>query len=317
MKLAPVLLLAVFLFQCGCQRNDASKAVATVNDERILVVEFKERFLNTLNVAGDRSSMNTEDYDRLREEVLNYLIDEKMMLLRAGELGLTVSDDDMTKKMEEIKEGYTPEGFAKTLASQRVHYDDWKKALKTRMILEKLIASDVDARISVTEKEARAFYHARRREYTMEKKVHIAQIVLRDKEKAQNVLNRLKKGEDFGKVAREVSIGPEGIQEGDLGFVSRGVMPETIDAVIFSLPSGAISQVIKSPYGYHIFKIIEKEEGKRKFSDIKEQVMSDIKKQKEEHAYMLWLSNLRSRAVIKIDRTLLGMGTVPEDRHVE
>jgi len=307
-------LWAVFLFPCGCQKDDASRAVATVNGERVTIVEFGERFANALSFAGDRSFLKPEDYDRLREEVLKVLIDEKIMLSRAGELKLSVNDAELTKKMEEIKEGYSPEAFEKVLETQKIRYDVWKRELKTRMIIEKLMASDVEAGISVTEEEAEAYFHGHRKEYAPENRVHIAQIVLPDKEKARNVLNRLKGGEDFDKVAREVSIGPEAIRGGDLGFVSRGVMPETIDAAIFSLPSGAVSDVIKSPYGYHIFRIIQKEKGRRSFSDIKDRVISDMKRQKEEQAYVLWISSLRSRAVIKIDSSLLGMGTIPEGR---
>lgn len=302
----------LLIFMCGCQGNGALKAVATVNGEKISLGDFNERFTEEMKLLRDQASLKPEDYDRLKEGVLYVLIDEKIMFLRAGELNLSVSDTELAKRMEAIKEGYSPEGFEKVLAAQGIRYDAWKKALKTRMILEKLTASDVNARISVTEEEAEDYYRVHRGEYTQKKEVHVTQIVLRDREKAEKVLNRLKAGEDFGKVAREVSIGIEATRGGDLGWISRGIMPEAIDSVIFSLPSNAISQVIKSPYGYHIFRIVEKQGRGRQFSELKERVMGDIRKQKEEQAYVLWLSDLRSRAVIKINRALLKMGTIRE-----
>lgn len=302
----------LLIFVCGCQGNDALKAVATVNGAKISLSDFNERLTGEMNLLRDRSSLKPDDYDRLKESVLHIFIDEKIMLLRAGELNLSVSDDELAKRMEEIKEGYSPGGFEQVLAAQGIRYVAWKKALKTRVILEKLMASDVNARIAVTEEEAEDYYRVHRGEYTQEKEVHIAQIVLRDRGKAEKVLHRLKAGEDFGKVTREVSVGLEATRGGDLGWIRRGVMPEAIDSVIFSLPSGAISQVIKSPYGYHIFWIVEKQEGGKQFSELKERIMGDIRKQKEEQAYVLWLSDLRSRAVIKINRALLKMGTIPE-----
>lgn len=310
-------LLTVFLVVGGCQRDDASSAVAMVNGERITLGEFRDRLAGALSYPVGHSLPKPEDDDRLREEVLNQMIDEKIMLSRAGDLAITVSDAEVIKKIEEIREGYSAEGFERVVTEQRVHYDVWKKALKRRMVIEKLIASDVNAGISVTEEEIGAYYHTHRREYSLEKKVHIAQIVLRDREQSANILSRLKRGEDFGKVAREVSIGLEAIRGGDLGFIGRGVMPEAIDEVIFSLPSGAISQVIKSPYGFHIFRIIEKEERRREFSDIRDRVVSDVRKQKEEQSYTLWLSNLRSQASIKIDRNLLKMGTASGSHRTE
>jgi parvulin-like peptidyl-prolyl isomerase len=215
----------VFLFPCGCRKDDASDSVATVNGDKVTLVDFRERLADTLSLPGRRSLLKPEDIDRLKEEVLNRLIDEKIMLSRAQELKLSVSDDELQKKIEEIKESYSPEGFKKVLEAQGIRYDAWKKALKERMIFEKLIDSDVNAGISVTEEEARLYYDRYSKEYASEIKVHVAQIVLREREQAVKVLKRLKKGEDFAKVAREISIGLEAVRGGDLGFVGRDVMP--------------------------------------------------------------------------------------------
>jgi len=310
--IAVICALCLFLYSCG--GNDASKSIATVNGKSISLDQFKERLVSSMNVPKGRSSLKPEEVDHLREEVLDRLIDEKIMLLRAEQLSLTVDDAELQRKIREIREGYSAEGFEKALSAQGVHYDAWVKALKVRIILEKLIISDVNTGIKVTEEEAKAYYDSHRKEYAEEMKVHVVQIILRDREQSANILKRLKKGEDFGKVAGEVSIGLEAVHGGDLGFVGRGIMPENIDKVLFSLPVGAISQVIKSPYGYHIFKVLGKHERRREFSDVKEQVVSDIRKQKEGEAYALWLSNLRSRAVIKIKKDLLKTVAVTETR---
>jgi parvulin-like peptidyl-prolyl isomerase len=318
MLLCAVAMLWSALFSpCGCQKNDASETVATVNGEKITLDEFRKRLAGTLNYAGGPSSPKPEDDDRLREGVLNQLINEKIMLSRAAELSLTVSGADIAKKIEEVKEGYSEEGFEKVLAEQNINFDAWKRTLKKRMILEKLIDSDVNAAVSVTDEEVKEYYNSHRKDYVQGKKIHVAQIVFRNPELSGSILRRLKSGEDFGKVAREMSIGLEADRGGDMGFIGRGIMPEAIDDVIFSLRSGAISPIIKSPYGYHIFKVIEKEERRREFSDIKERVMADVRKQKEEQAYVLWISNLRSRAAIRIDRDLLRKGIVSRSRQAE
>jgi hypothetical protein len=97
-------LLTVLLVVGGCQRDDASSAVATVNGERITLGEFRERLAGALSYPEGHSLPKPEDDDRLREEVLNHLIDEKIMLSRAGELALTVNDAEGIKKIEEIRE---------------------------------------------------------------------------------------------------------------------------------------------------------------------------------------------------------------------
>jgi parvulin-like peptidyl-prolyl isomerase len=318
-KIIPCFVCAVYIWTVyGCQENAASKPLATVDGMKITYGEFKESFVKELNVFQDRSSLSPEDIDHLKEEILNALIIEKIMLLRAKEISLSVSDGELMKKIEEIKESYSNDGFEKTLVAQNVNYSLWKKELRKRMVLEKLIASDVNTKVTVTENEARAYYRTHKRMYAPGKRVHAAQIVVREREKADEILNRLKNGEDFGKVAKEESIGPEAARGGELGFVSQGVMPEEIDAALFSQQNEEISAVIKSPYGYHIVKIIEREtETRKKWFNVKEQVLVDVRKQKEEKAYVLWLEALKSKAVITIDRDILKRVAVPVNHATE
>jgi parvulin-like peptidyl-prolyl isomerase len=279
----------------GCGGNGASKPLATVDGMTISIAEFNKRFVRDANSLLVGSSLTPEEYEHIKEEVLNILIDEKVMLLRAKELSISVSDAELMKKAGEIKESNTSdEGFDKANTTRKVDYGQWKEELRKRIILEKLISADVNSKIQVKEEE---------------KKVHVAQIVVREQQKAEAILKRLMKGEDFAKVAREESIGPEAKAGGDLGFVSQGFMPEEIDAAIFSQQPGEIGPVIRSPFGYHIFKIIEK--GKKGSDDIEGRVLTDLKKQKEEEEYSLWLGALRSKAAIKINRDLL-KDTVPQ-----
>jgi parvulin-like peptidyl-prolyl isomerase len=297
----------------GCGGNGTPKPLATVNGMAISIAEFNKRFARDVNSLLDTSSLTPEDYERLKEEILDILIDEKVMLLRAKELSISVSDAELAKKIEDIKESYaSDDGFDKALATRKVDYGQWKEELRKRTILEKLISAEVNSKIQVKEDEGKAYRREHRGMYAPEKRVHVAQIVVREQEKAETILKRLMRGEDFGKVAREESIGPEARAGGDLGFVSQGFMPEEIDAAIFSQRPGEIGPVIRSPFGYHIFRIIEKDKkAKKGWDDIREHVLTDLRKQKEEREYALWLSALRSKAVIKINGDLLKKETVP------
>ena len=163
----------------------------------------------------------------------------------------------------------------------------------------------MNAKIQVTDGEAELYFKANRKVYVSARRVRVAQIVIRDRDRAEGILKRLKAGEDFGKVARAVSIGPEAERGGDLGFFERGMMPEAIDRVVFSLPVGKVSRVVRSPYGFHVFKVLEKEEaGGRKFAEIKERVKADLRKLKEAEEYERWIEGLKAKAAIQINRPL-------------
>lgn len=88
------------------QEIGTSKTLVTIDDVKISTGEFNERFTKELKVSADRSSLTQEDYEHLKEEFLNALINEKVMLLRVRELSLSVGDAELMKKVEEIKESH-------------------------------------------------------------------------------------------------------------------------------------------------------------------------------------------------------------------
>jgi parvulin-like peptidyl-prolyl isomerase len=301
----PVLFL--LLAACRGQEPPPSTAppVATVNGEQIGFKEFEKRLEEQTALMKSEATLKPEHLTSLKEEVLNHLIDEKVMLRRARELSLTVGNAETEARIGEIKKDYSADSFDSLFGNGGIDYSAWMEALQKRLLLEKVIAQDVNAKIQVTDGEAELYFKANRKVYVSARRVRVAQIVIRDRDRAEGILKRLKAGEVFGKVAREVSIGPEAERGGDLGFFERGMMPEAIDRVVFSLPVEKVSRVVRSPYGFHIFKVIEREEaGDRKFAEMKERVRADLRKLKEAKEYERWIEGLKAKAAIQIIRPL-------------
>ena len=306
-----LLFLAVLLLALmACRGQDAPPAVATnpvatVNGERIELKEFEKELAEEAALAKGEAPLKAEQYARLKEEVLGRLIEERIMLQRGRELLITVGEAELEARIEEIRKDYVNGSFNAVFSNSTMSFSTWKKALLKRMLLEKVVAVDVNAKIQVPEAEAEIYYKANRKLYAAGRRVRAAQIVVRDQDRAEAILKRLKAGEEFDKVAREVSIGPEAARGGDLGFFEQGVMPEAIDRLVFSLPVGKLSGVVQSPYGFHIFKILGREEGGgRKFAEAKERVIADLRKLKEAEAYERWLEGLKERASIVVNRPL-------------
>jgi parvulin-like peptidyl-prolyl isomerase len=88
----------------------------------------------------------------------------------------------------------------------------------------------------------------------MPDKVHCAHILVKSESEAKTVLERLKKGEKFGRVARAVSRCPSGKRGGDLGTFTRGKMVKEFENAAFTLGKGEISGLVKTQFGYHIIK---------------------------------------------------------------
>lgn len=292
----------------ACSRDNifSREYVATVNGEKIFLDDYQKRLdegaaLYTRKGLVDES----QNLKRLEEEILDTMITEKIIDQRAGELGISVSNDELENRIVEIRSEYG-DNFFDLLISLNVRYEDWKETVRRDMTFRKLIAADVSAGIRVSEDEAEDYYNDARDRYRTEASVHLAQIVVRDAELAEEIKTRLDAGQDFGLLAAELSIGPEATQGGDLGFITRGIMPEPLDDTIFSLSQGRISDVVQTTYGYHIVRILEIQPAKnRTFAEAKNEVTAEIRAKKEEAAYMLWLEGLKMKAVIKKEPTVL------------
>jgi peptidyl-prolyl cis-trans isomerase SurA len=311
------IVLLSFLTACGSENPSPppEPVVATVNGESIVLKEFEKALMGETALANRKTPLKAEETESLKEEVLDNMIRERIMLQRARDLSLAVGEAEFIARIEEIRKDYNDDQFGELFGAGRIDLPEWKNALRKRMLLENLIAREVNAKIQVTDQEVERYFNANRKAYATERRVHVAQIVLPDRKRAEGILKRLKAGEDFDKVAREVSIGPEAARGGDLGFFERGVMPEAIDRMVFSLKTGKLSRVAQSPYGFHIFKVLGREAaGGGKFSDVKEKVIAELRKQREAEAYKSWIEGLKAKAVIRINRPLPGGSASTEEK---
>ena len=300
--------IVVFMVSSGCQGvdNTAGEYIVTVNGEGISLNDFNRILKRDTDIMGSAMPLKKDEAKRMKEEILNKLIDEKIMLLRAQKLSLSVNDKELCQGIEEIKKDYPDGGFDKIFTGGKLDYDIWREELRKRLILEKLIQRDVNSVITVTENEALEYYQNHSEKYISGERVHVVQIVVRNRKEAEDILEKLKNGGNFAEVAKEFSTGPEGDRGGDLGVFGRGIMPESFDNVVFSLPSGKISNVVKTTYGYHIFKVLRKDGAEKiSFSEAKNGIISELYKEKGGCEYMKWLKKLRSEAVIEINRDLL------------
>lgn len=303
-----VIFLSGIFFIVACDKIDffPRPYVATVNGEKIYLDEYQVRLAQKKSILPKELFSNQPNYvNRLEEEVLDIIITEKIMYLRAQKLGLAVSSEELEERVNEIKKEYGL-GFPNLFAQEKLNYEQWREDLKKEMLFEKLIAVDVNAHISVSEDEAEDYFNEHKDMYKTEPKVRVAQIVVRALTTAQQALQRLNAGVDFFKVAQEKSIGPEARRGGDLGFITRQIMPEPLDETIFKLQVNEISPIVQSPYGFHIFKVLEIKTGIIKnFAESKEEVMADVRAKKEETAFMSWLEALKMKAVIKKEAAVL------------
>jgi len=301
-------LLGALYVIVACEHDNIihRKHVAMVNGEKIYLDEYRERLNVQKGIFPPGSFPDAPDRQkRLEQEILESLITEKIVLQRARELNLTVSKAELEGKLKNIRKDYG-DNFFDLFRAQKMRYEDWCEELKKEMLMDKLIATDVNASVRVSEYELENYYHDHPGICRTETHIRASQVMVRNPAKAEAIRERLINGENFASVASRESLGPEAARGGDLGWINRQMMPDPLDKTLFRLPQGQISPVIKSAYGYHIFKVTEIQPARTKpFSECRTEIAAVLRELKEDAAFAVWLDALKMKAEVKRETNML------------
>jgi len=298
------LIYTLMLFSSGCNRfgNLPKNVIAEVNNETITLNDFNKEFKGMMLENQMGSDPNIK---RLKETFLNQIIERKILIQEAKRLGISVSKEEVDQVIQEIKLDYKEAEFIEKLKLIGMNLDEWRNRIEEKLLAEKMIRSASSYQGDVDEREALKFYEDHRAYFQIPEMVRVRQIVVADGEEAIQILKRLKRGESFEKLAKEKSIGLERDIGGDLGYFSRGERPSEFDHV-FEMEVGRISEVIKTPYGYHIFKLEEKIEPREiPFNEVRTKIIQTIIKRKGEERFQEWLKKLKAKSHIKINKEWL------------
>ena len=297
-------IMLFFLWGCGQWGKGLPEHVlARVDQEQITVDEFNREFKELISEPGKEAKEgNLMD---LKQAYLDQMIERKILVREARRSGIKVSREELNQAILEIKMDNPGVGFGEKLGLKGMTLEELKVRLEEKLLAEKMIRSVLRYRGEIDEKEALQYYETHISSFQLKPKVRARQIIVADGEEAIQILKRLKKGESFEKLVVKKSLGPERVKGGDLGYFSQGEKPAEFDHV-FSMEVGTISDVIKSPYGYHIFKLEEKNESRQiPFEEAKLGILQELRQKKGEEEYQKWLKGLKGKARIKINKKWL------------
>lgn len=305
------LTIAALLAASGCARcggggKDATPAahtVALVNGEPISGEVLAHEVRDARAGAGDGDAQG----DVLRRRVLDELVDRVLLLQAARARSIVVGQDQVERAFLRVRSEYPGTHFDDLLAEERLSQTELKNRLKDQLTIERLFEQEVFGKIQVVPAEVERYYADHAGEFQDPERVHVLQIVVPTRDEALQIREKLRRNpQTFADVARKSSIAPEGKSGGDLGYIGRGAgFPEVFDAC-FTMPLNVVSDITPSPYGFHLFKVVDRKGAQRRTLD---QARSDIgeklAREKRAAAQAEYLRTLRARAKIEVDEKML------------
>ena len=289
---------------CRCDRGQSKarpvpNAVAVVNGEPISSADLQRE----LWLARAEGGEGNAPIDLLRKRVLDDLVARALLLQQARTRSVAVGQDQVERAFLRLRSEYPGTHFDDLLAQQRLSAADLKARLRDQLTVEKLFNDEVFPQVQVGDEEVQRYFAEHPSEFEQPERVRVQQIVVKTREEALKIREELrKKPQSFAEVARRASIGPEGKVGGDLGYFGKGSgMPEVFD-VCFRLGLNVISEVTPSPYGFHIFKVLDKKAAsKRTLDQVRGSVSQKLLREKRARAQEDYLARLRSKAQVQID----------------
>jgi len=302
--------ILLVVLAAGCNRRppeDPSAApVAWVNGQVLTRAEFERELTRSLELPDGTSAPAPDQLATLRRTVLQAQLDRLLFVQEAARRGLDVPAEDVAKRLERMRADWPPQEFEALLSQRHQTLDELRAELRAQLVQERLFHELVYPRVAVTEEEMRAELDAHPALLQDPEQVHAAQIVVKELDQAKEIRARLREGAKFADLARERSLSADAKDGGDLGWFPRGVMPPEFDAVAFSLGPGQISEVVSTDYGFHIFKLLERRPArKRDLAGVRGEVERRLLRAKQEQAQTEFVTQLRSRADIRINEPLV------------
>jgi peptidyl-prolyl cis-trans isomerase C len=288
--------------------------VARVNGKAILGRDLEELIRRELASIGNPEWNNLrEDYrGQLTLSQLTVLINSKLLFQKATASGTKVTEAEVQAELQKIAKNYKSDAEMNAdLASQNTDRAALEKSLYETLAMSKYVDETIGKKIVVTPEELSKYYSSNPTQFNHPDIVRTSHILIQPaedtpqqdaiaKDRAEALLARVKKGEDFAKLARENSVDRSASQGGDMGFAAKESMaPEYVEAA-FSLPVGSV-KLIKSQYGYHIIKVTDKKkEGLATLEEVKQELTEFLKNQKAQAELTKLMNQLRDSAKIEL-----------------
>lgn len=293
------------------------RLAATVDGEVVTLSEIEERAAGELRRAEGLPAGKERDdaHDRALRRAFDQIVAEKLLEKQAKALQLEVTDAQVDAAIEDIKgrNRFDDEQLGRALEGQGLDRKAFRAQIRRELESYQVMQAKVRARVKVGEDDLRNYYQTHPQEFGGELELHVRHIFLplpegapkaeeaKVRAQGEKVLQRLKTGEDFAKLAKEVSKGPSAEDGGDLGWLRRGTIQKALEDAAFALKDGQVSGLVHAGPGLHVVKVeARRTGGARSFEDAKEEIRNRLLDEQVSATRQQVLDELRRGAVVEV-----------------
>ena len=294
------------------------RIVAVVNSDIITLYDLNRAlkpYEENIKALGYTSEKERQTLFQVRKDLLDQLIDSKLADQEIERAQITVSERDIDRTIERMKEArsFTDEQLREGLARQGMTMAEYRKEIKEQILRTKLVNREVKSKIVITSEEIKAYYDSHQNEYAGETKYYLYNIFVRllpeadtaEREDALRQMNgavvRLNQGLSFEDLVKQLKDSSSRVQGTDLGLYRLEELSEQLQGAVAKLKAGEFSQVLDTDFGPQIIYLqkIQKTPAKS-LDEIESEIEEKLYNESVNNKYQDWLDDLRKRSLIKI-----------------
>ena len=312
------LILCVITFPSFSKAELVDRIVAIVDEDIITLSELKEEghaYFQAI-MQNVPTQHREDEMQKARQEVLDQLIERILIAQQANKFGITINPEDVDITIDAIlmENNITVSDFKRELEKNGSSEEFYRQKIQSQMLRSRLINFLIRSKIVISDKKIIDYYNSYYASKTSTSGFHLGQIGflwgdnLKAKtqdealQKAQYVRKKLLEGEDFAQLAHNYSDLPSAEDGGDIGTFKENELATYMHENVLTLKPGETTQVIQTPIGYQILKLLSAQSANSApptIADVREEIKSILFKQEMENNYESWINEIRGSTFIK------------------
>ena len=276
--------------------------IARVNGSAITARDLETAVNRLIPQTTYHGSVPEEKRREFREKALDNLIVQELQYQDALARGIKPPKKRVKERMKQIRSRFkSRSAYKAALKEAGITHSELKKRVEREVRIETVIERTVKGPAHMTDEELKEYYDANVTKFKQPESVRLRVISTKDRKKANDLLKRIKAGEDFGSIAAQYSEDDYRIRGGDIGYIHRGRIQPEIEKVAFALKPGRTSDLLKVKDTWFIIKAEEKQpERQLDFDKARDKMKKRLETKRANELMEKWLEDLRAKAKIEI-----------------
>jgi peptidyl-prolyl cis-trans isomerase SurA len=293
--------------------------IARVNNDVIAMSDYQkaEEQLRE-EVAHDCQGCPQEklfaEFKEQQKDLLRGLIDQSLMVQRAKDMGVSV-ESDVIKRLDDVRKQNglaSLEDLEKAVEGSGLAWEDYKTTIRNGLLTQEVVRREVGSHINIGNDEVKQYYDAHSQEFTRPEQVVLSEIFLSTEgkspeeiesvqKKAEDLRNRVMKGDDFNEIAKRYSEGSTAKDGGDLGTFKQSELAPQLEEVVFKMEKGQITDVIQTKTGFEVLKVENHyQAGLQPQAKVENEIMNRLYMQKMQPQMRDYLGTLRTESYVMV-----------------